>query len=125
MLEVVDGGRGGVGAGVGEGPAHDAWLKLLDLPAGCLLGTVVTSALRAEVALVGWAVGPGGCVVLVAVDRLSVAAGGIAGLGAGAEEVLEFAAGGVAVFGLAVVALATGDGVGGELELREEVVQAR
>ena len=63
--------------------------------------------------------------VLVAVDRLGVAAGGVAGFGAGAQEVLEFAAGGVVVFGVAVVALAPGDGLGGELELGEEFVEVR
>jgi hypothetical protein len=86
---------------------------------------MVPSAFRAEVALIGWAVGPGRGVVLVAVDGLGVAAGGVAGGGAGAQEVLELAAGGVAVFGGAVVALAPGDGRGGELELGEELVESR
>jgi hypothetical protein len=61
--------------------------------------------------------------VHVAVDGLRVAAGGVAGGGAGAQEVLELAAGGVLAFGVAVVALAAGDGLGGELELPEELVQ--
>ena len=63
--------------------------------------------------------------ILVAVDGLGVAAGGVAGFGAGAQEVLEFAAGGVVVFGVAVVALVPGDGLGGELELAEELVEVR
>src|ERR1700678_1438183 len=120
MLEVVDGGGGGVGAGVGEGPTDDAGLGLLHVPARRLLAAMVPSAFRAEVALVGRAVGPGGGVVLIAVDRLGVAAGSVARGGAGAQEVLELAAGGVAVFGGAVVALAAGDGLGSELELSEE-----
>src|ERR1700678_3471108 len=107
MLELVDGGGGGVGAGVGEGPTDDAGLGLLHVPARRLLAAMVPSALRSEVALVGRAVGPGGGVILVAVDGLGVAAGG------------------VAVFGVAVVALALGDGLGGELELREKFVESR
>jgi hypothetical protein len=125
MLEVVDGGGGGVGAGVGEGPTDDAGLGLLHLPAGGLLAAMVPSALRSEVALVGRAVGPGGGVILVAVDGLGVAAGGVARGGACSQEVLEFAAGRVAVFGVAVVALALGDGLGDELELREKFVESR
>jgi hypothetical protein len=64
-------------------------------------------------------------VVLVAVDGLGVAAGGVAGGGAGAQEVLEFAAGGVLAFGVTVVAVAPGDEFGGELQLPEEVVELR
>jgi hypothetical protein len=62
-------------------------------------------------------------VVLVAVDGLGVAAGGVAGRGAGAEQVLEPAAGGVLGFGVAVVALVPGDEVGRELQLPEELVE--
>ena len=61
--------------------------------------------------------------VHVAVDGLRVAAGGVARGGAGAQEVLELAAWGVLAFGVAVVALAAGDGLGDELELPEEFVQ--
>jgi hypothetical protein len=61
--------------------------------------------------------------VHVAVDGLRVAAGGIARGGAGAQEVLELAAGGVLAFGVAVVALAAGDQLRGELELPEELAQ--
>ena len=125
MSDVVDGGRGGVDAAAGEGPADEAGLGLLDAPAGCLFAAVVASAFRSEVALIGWPVGPGGGVILVAVDRWGVAAGGVAGFGAGAQEVLEFAAGGVVVFGVPVVALAAGDGLGGELELAEELLEVR
>ncbi len=63
--------------------------------------------------------------VLVAVDGLGVAAGGVAGRGAGAQEVRELAAGGVPILGLAMVALAPGDGLGSEPQLVEELVQAR
>ena len=63
--------------------------------------------------------------ILVAVDGLGVAAGGVARGGTCSQEVLELAAGGVAVFGVAVVALALGDGLGGELELREKFVESR
>ena len=84
---------------------------------------MVPSALGSEVALVGRAVGPGHGMVRVAVDGLGVAAGGVAGFGAGAEQVLELAAGGVVGFGVAVVALAAGDGLGGELQLGEEVME--
>ena len=114
-----------MGAGVGEGPADDAGFGLLDLPAWGLFAAMVPSAFRAEVALVGRAVGPGGGVVLVAVDGLGVAAGGVAGRGAGAQEVRELAAGGVPILGLAMVALAPGDGLGSEPQLVEELVQAR
>src|SRR6202034_396674 len=83
-LEVVDGRCGGVDAVAGEGPPDHAWFGLLDAPARCLLTAMLPSALRSEVALVGGAVGPGGGVVLVAVDGLGVAAGGVAGFCAGA-----------------------------------------
>jgi hypothetical protein len=121
--EVIDGGRGGVGAAVGERPANDAGFGLFDFPAGCLLAAMVPSAFRAEVALAGLAVGVGDGVVEVAVDGLGVAAGGVAGRGPGAEQVLEFPAGGVVVFGVMVVALAAGDGLGGEVELGEKVLE--
>ena len=125
VLDVVDGGCGGVGAAAGEGPTDDAGFGLLDVPAGGLFAAMVPSAFWSEIALIGRAVGPGGGVVSVAVDGLGVAAGGVAGFGAGAQQVLELAAGGVVVFGVAVVALAPGDGLGGELELAEELVKVR
>ena len=59
--------------------------------------------------------------VLVAVDGLGVAAGGVAGRGAGAEQVLELAAGDVAVFGVPVVARIPGDGFQGDVQPLEEV----
>jgi hypothetical protein len=123
MLEVVDGGCGGVGAAAGESPADEAGLGLLDAPAGCLFAAMVPPALGAEVALVGRPVGPGHGMVHVAVDGLRVAAGGVARGGAGAQEVLELAAWGVLAFRVAVVALAAGDQLRGELELPEELVQ--
>ena len=123
MLEVVDGGCGGVGAAAGESPADEAGLGLLDAPAGRLFAAMVPPALGAEVALVGRPVGPGHGMVHVAVDGLRVTAGGVARGGAGAQEVLELAAWGVLTFDVAVVALAAGDGLGDELELPEEFVQ--
>jgi hypothetical protein len=123
MSAVVRGGFGGVAAAVGEGPAGDAWLGLLDVPAGGLLGAMVASAFRAEVALVGRAVGPGCGVVEVAVDGLGAAAGGVAGDRAGADEVFEFAARGVAALGLSVVAGAMGDGVEDDAEGLDQVAE--
>jgi hypothetical protein len=85
---------------------------------------MVASALRSEVALVGRAVGVGGGVVEVAVERLGVAAGGVAREGAGADEVFEFAAGGVVVLGGPVVAGLLGDGVEDDPERLDEVAEA-
>jgi hypothetical protein len=101
-----------VEAAGGKGPAHDPWFRLLEAPAWCLLRAMVASAFRAEVAFVGRGVGVGDGVVEVGVDGLCVAAGGVAGVGAGTDEVGELAAGGVAVLGVAVVALAASDGLG-------------
>jgi hypothetical protein len=123
VLEVVDGGCGDVGAAAGEGPTDDAGFGLLDVPAGGLFAAMVPSAFRSEVALIGRSAGPRGGVVLVAVDGLGVAAGGVAGFGTGTQEVLELAAGGVLILGVAMVALTPGDGLGGELQLVEELVQ--
>src|ERR1700691_1810191 len=123
MSAVVSGGFGGVAAAVGEGPAGDAWLGLLDVPPWRLLGAVVASAFGAEVALAGRAVGPRGGVVEVGVDSLGAAAGGVAGCGAGADEVFEFAAGGVTVLGLSVVAGALGDGVEDDAEGLDQVAE--
>jgi hypothetical protein len=121
VLELVFGGCGGVGAAVGESPADDAWFGLLDSPAACLLGAVVASAFGAEVALAAGSVGVGEGVVEVAVQGLGAAAGGVAGDGAGADDVFEFAAGGVAVLGPAVVAGVLGDGVEGDVEGADQV----
>ena len=107
----------------GEGPAGDAGFGLGDLPPGGLFASMVASAFGAKVALVGWSLGPGGGVVAVAVHGLGVAAGGVAGGGAGADEVPEPAAGSVAVFGLGVVTGAAGDGVEGDLEGADEVAE--
>ena len=110
-------------ASIGQRPAGGAGLGLLHLPARRLLGPMVASAFGAEVALVGGTLGVGDCVVQVAVDGLSVAAGGIAGDRAGADEVAEFAAGGVAVLGVPVVAVALGDGLEDDLERAEQVAE--
>jgi hypothetical protein len=61
--------------------------------------------------------------VLVAVGGLGVAAGCVAGSGAGAEEISELAAGGVAVLGVAVVAVAVGNGLAGGVEGAYEVAE--
>ena len=63
--------------------------------------------------------------VLVAVNGLGVAAGSVAGGGAGAQQVLEFAARGVLGFGVAMVAFAPGDKAGSELQLPKELVEPR
>ena len=112
----VGGGAGGVGAAGGEGPAEEARLGLLGLPAGGLLRAVVGAALGAEVALVGGALRVGRGVVEVGVDGLGLAAGGGAGAGAGADQVPELAAGGVAVLGVPVVAGPVGDRLEGDVE---------
>jgi hypothetical protein len=83
----------------------------------------MSPTLGAEVALAGGAVGVGDGVVLVAVGGLGVAAGCVAGDGAGAEEVPELAAGAVAVLGVAVVAAAVGDGLAGDVERGYEVAE--
>ena len=114
-----------MGAAGGEGPAEDAGLGLLDVPAGGLLGAVVGAAFGAEVALVGGALGVGGGVVEVGVDGLGLAAGGGAGGGAGADQVLELAARGVAVLGVAVVAGALGDRLEGDVQGAQEVGELR
>jgi hypothetical protein len=83
--DIVDGGVGGVGSAVGEGPTDDAGFGLLDVPAGGLLGAVVGAAGGVEVALVGGAVGVGKYVVLVGVEGLGLAAGAGAGLSSGPD----------------------------------------
>src|ERR1035437_8715598 len=40
----------GVGASAGKCPGEGAWLGLPEVPAGCLLGAVVASAERGEIA---------------------------------------------------------------------------
>ena len=98
-------------------------MGLLDVPAGGLFAAMVPSAFGAEVALIGRAVRIGGRVVEVAVDGLGAAAGGVAGCVPGADDVFEFAAGGVAVLGAAVVAGVLGDGVEDDLERLDEVAE--
>src|ERR1700733_3845442 len=116
-LSVVSGRRGGAGAAGGKGPAGDSRRELFYVPVRCLLGAVVGSASGGEIALVGGAVGPRDGVVQVRVERLGLAAGGVAGGRAGTDEVLELPARGVVLFGVGVgvgvVAGAAGGGRGG------------
>jgi hypothetical protein len=76
-----------------------------------------------QITLAGWPVGEGDDVVLVGAGGLAAAAGGSTGLGAGADDVLQFAAGHVAEFGVAVIARAPGDWSdrgGGDAQAGEE-----
>ena len=73
--------------------------------------------------MIGGAGGPRPGVVQVGVERLGLAAGGVAGGGAGADEVFEFAAGGVAVLGVPVVAGVLGDGVEDDVEGADQVAE--
>ena len=116
------GGRCRDVSAAGRGRPHDsAGVGLGDVPARGLLDPVMTAALRVEVALVGGAVRVGDGVVEVAVDGLGVAGGGGAGLVAGADQVLELAAGDVAGFGGAVVAGVPCDGFGRDVQPLEQV----
>ena len=45
-LDGVGVGAGGVGTAAGQSPDHDAWLGLVELPAGGLLGAVAVAAQR-------------------------------------------------------------------------------
>ncbi|HXT90016.1 MAG TPA: NAD(P)/FAD-dependent oxidoreductase [Trebonia sp.] len=117
---VVNGRPRGVDASAREGPADNPGLGLFDPPAWCLLGLVVPAAFRAEVALVGGAVRVGDGVVQVAVESPGVAARSVARGGAGAYEVGEPPAGGVAGLGGSVVAAAFDDGFQGEVQAAQE-----
>src|ERR1700733_12488133 len=117
----VGAGAGGVVASGGEGPAEDAGLGLLDLPARSLFRAMVSAALGAQVALVGGAFGVRGGVVQVRVDGLGLAAGCGAGVGAGADQVLELAARGVALLGVPMVAGSLGDWLDSEMQGAHEV----
>src|ERR1700761_5433928 len=112
---VVSGRGGGAGAAGGQGPAGDARGQLFGVPVGGLLGAVVGAAARGQVALIGGTVGPRDRVVQVGVQRLGRAAGGVAGGGAGADQVPQVAAGGVVILGPGVVAGAAGDRGEGEV----------
>ena len=76
---------------------------------------MVAAALGGEVALAGGAVGVGVGVVEVAVQGLGVAGGGGAQLVAGADQVAELAARGVAVLGVLVAAGAPREGLEGDV----------
>src|ERR1700733_8320354 len=117
---VVDGGPRGIAAAGWRGPVHDAGFGLAECPAGGLLASVVTAAGGCEVALAGDSGRVGEGVVEVAEHGLGAAAGGGAAGGAGADQVFEFAAGGVAVFAAGVVAAAFGDRGEGDVEVAQE-----
>src|SRR6266567_6579716 len=110
LLGVELGGRSDVRAAGRQRPAGDARCGLLDGPVGCLFGAVVGPAPWGEVALVGGAAWPGDGVVQVGGGGGVLAAGGVAGRSAGADQVPQRAAGGVVVFGGRVVTVAPGDG---------------
>src|SRR6476646_1082493 len=80
----------------------------------------MSAALGAEVALAGWSVGVGDGVVKVAVLGLGVAAGGVAGDGAGADQVGELAARRIAGLGGGMIAARLGDGVRNDFQASEE-----
>jgi hypothetical protein len=80
----------------------------------------VALAERAEVALAGRAGGVGSGVVDLGGEGLGAAAGGAAAVGAGADQVLEFPAGGVAVLAAAEIASCPGDRLGGGVQPGQE-----
>jgi hypothetical protein len=88
QLFFVLSGLGGVAAAGGRGPAHDAGLGLLEFPAGCVLGVMMSLARWAEVVLTGCADGVRDRVVDLGCDGLGTAAGRGAADRAGADEVL-------------------------------------
>jgi hypothetical protein len=100
---------------------------LLGEPAGRLLGAVVGAARGVQVAFVGWPVGVGDDVVLVGVDGLAAAAGTGAGLGTGADQVPQPAAGGIAGLGMPVIARPLGDPLqraGRQAQIGQELLDA-
>src|SRR6516164_7276679 len=125
MSGVVPRGCGGVGAAGGGGPAHDAWFRLAEPPAGGLLAAVVPPAQGCQAALAGAPGRVGQAVVQVAEAGLGAAAGRRAAGGAGPDQVAEQPAGRVAVFLVLVVAGVLGDRVEGEVEPAQQVVELR
>jgi hypothetical protein len=121
LLEIVDGGSGAVHAAGGDGPADDAWFRLLDFPARSLLAPVMTSAFRGQIALTGRSVWISDSMVEVAEDSLGTAGGSSAGGGPSTNEVLESSAGGVAVLGVRVVTPSLGDGTEGDVQAADQV----
>src|SRR5207248_9137737 len=109
-LGVVFGRGGDVSTAGRQRPAGDPWCGLPDGPVGCLLGAMVRPAARGEVALLGEPAGPGDGVVQVGGGGGVLAARGIAGRVACADQVPQRAAGSVAIFRGRVVAGALGDG---------------
>jgi hypothetical protein len=67
------------------------------------------AARSVQITFVRWPIGVGEDMVLVGTDGLTAAAGGGAGLRAGADQVFQLPAGHVAGLGVLVVARATGD----------------
>jgi EmrB/QacA subfamily drug resistance transporter len=110
LSNVVNRRRCGVSAARWQGPANDARLRLVHVPAGGLLHLVVPPALGSDVALAAQSVRIGNRVIQVAVDGLGGAAGGGARSGTGSDQVLEFAARDVAVLSVMVIAGVLGDG---------------
>ena len=89
---------------------HDTRFRLSELPALGLLAPVMMTAQRSEPAFAGEpALVPGEGVVQVAARRGPAAAGCAAPGAAGADQVLELAAGPVPGFRVLVVAAAAGD----------------
>jgi len=115
-LEVVDGRGCGVGAARRGGPGDGIRSRLGRLPTGRLLGAMVPTAFRVQVALVRGAIGVRNRVVQVAKHGLGIARGCGACLVAGTEQVPELATGYVAVFGVPVIAGVPGDWLEGEAE---------
>jgi len=112
-----------VGAARGQRPADDAGFGLGYFPAGGLFAAVVAPAFGAQVALIGEPLGVRHGVIAVAVHGLGVAAGGVAGGAAGADDVPELAAGGVAALGMPVVTGTAGDGLESDVQGAEQVAE--
>src|SRR6185437_4149339 len=106
----VAGGGGGVGTAGGSAPDQDAWFGMFQPPALGLLTAMVVPAQRGQIALARPAalvVGVG--VVQVAARGAAAAARRGAGRVAGPDQVLELAAGPVAVLGSGVLARSADD----------------
>ena len=109
-LDGVDGGDGREGASVRGSPLQDTWFRLSQLPPLGLLAPVVVPAQRGQPAFAGEpALVPRDGMVQVAARRWPAAARRAAPGAAGADQVLELAAGLVPGFGVPVVAAAAGD----------------
>src|SRR5580704_5775653 len=106
----VHGGGGGEGASVRGPPLQHTWFRLIQLPPLGLLAPMMMPAQRGDSAFAGEpALVPGEGVVQVAPGRGPAAAGRGAPGAAGADQVLELAAGLVPGLGVTVITPATGD----------------